>query len=154
MQSPAKRNTFWRFTTGRSGAVTIEFVVTIPLFLAALAFSFEFGQLFLAHQSTVNNVRSAARYLARTDLTTGDFNRANSIIRTGRIDGTGTPPDYIAGECLTPFACAEADPDDSEIHVRVRVEYPLRLFSFIDPDPDRPTTIPFVIREDVRWVGM
>src|SRR6185312_16209912 len=58
-----------RFTKTDSGTATIEFVVAIPMFLAALAFAFEFGQIFLAHQGTVDNVRAAARYLSRVDLT-------------------------------------------------------------------------------------
>jgi hypothetical protein len=146
-----QRKSLKSFLNCRQAAVTIEFVVTIPLFLAALAFSFEFGQIFLAHQSTVNNVRSAARYLARTDLTTGDYRRANNIIRTGQVDG-GVTPEYMAGECEQPFACA-TPPDNGEIRVSVRVDYRLTLFSFF-VDGDGPGTIPFVVREDVRWVGM
>ena len=45
------------------GSITVEFVVTFPLILAALAFSFEFGRLFIAHHTAVNNVRAAVRYL-------------------------------------------------------------------------------------------
>jgi Flp pilus assembly protein TadG len=155
----SKRRDFKRFSKDSTGAITIEFVVTLPLFLAALAFAFEFGQIFLAHQSTVNNVRSAARYLARTSLTADDFDRANSIIRTGQVAG-GSAPDYLAGECATSFSCATFDSDTNQLRVQVRVNYPLALFGFISDDT-RPCVddngrpcIPFVVEEHVGWVGM
>lgn len=138
-----------RFLAGRTGAATIEFVLTIPLFLVALAFSFEFGQLFLAHQSTVNNARSAVRYLARTNLSFNDFQRANNIIRTGQATG-GSSPDYLDDVCPAVLSCASID--DGNISVQIVVNYPLRLFRFIDGG--QRTSIPFVVQENARWAGM
>jgi Flp pilus assembly protein TadG len=146
-----KWKSFRDFLSRRHGAVTIEFVVTIPLFLAALAFAFEFGQIFLAHQSTVNNVRSAARYLARTGLDGSDFDRANNIIRTSQIAG-GNAPDYLSDECQATFSCATFNSGTGRIQVQVRVDYPLQLFGFVNGS--ELASIPFVVEEDVRWVGM
>jgi Flp pilus assembly protein TadG len=144
------------FLASRRGAVTIEFVLTIPLFLIALAFAFEFGQLFLAHQSTVNNVRSAARYLARTSLNASDFDRADNIIRTGQPTG-GSAPEYLADACDT--TCATFNNGNKQLSVTVRVNYPLTLFGFISSgsqacDGDTQPCIPFVVQENVQWVGM
>ena len=88
------------FARDRDGAVTIEFVVTLPLFLVALAFAFEFGQIFLAHQSTVNNVRAASRYLSRTAVTPANLACAQDIVRTGRMV-------LSAGACAAPAARGE-----------------------------------------------
>src|ERR1044071_8804165 len=88
------RRDFWNYSRDEKGAVTIEFVVILPMFLVVLAIAFEFGQIFLAHQQTVDNVREAARYLSRSDLSDADVTRATNIVRTGKLTG-GTTPDWL-----------------------------------------------------------
>jgi hypothetical protein len=136
-----------RFSKSQTGAVTIEFVATMPLFLVALAFAFEFGQFFLAHQSTVNNVRAAARFLSRIDNPDSNLARADNIVLRGQVSG-GVTPTYLEGSC----PCADPIGGNGIIHVQVRGSYPLTIFSFIDGG-ERPS-IPFVVTEDVRWAGM
>ena len=139
------------------GTATIEFVTTLPLFLAALAFSFEFGQIFLAHQSTVNNVREASRYLSRSGLTATNITYATNMVRTGRMTG-GTAPDYLtaanATVTITPSYSTFSTPTFSKsgqtTRVMVRVNYPLSIFGFTG---DTHVTIPFVVVEDLRYVG-
>jgi Flp pilus assembly protein TadG len=146
------KRTRWplRFVRNEHGAVTIEFVVMLPVFLAALAFSYEFGQLFLAQQSTINNVRAAGRYLARVELNGTNENNAERIIRRGVLSG-GTTPDYMVGVCQAPNPdCITFDGDT--IDIVVRVNYPLSIFGFIDSNA--PATLPFTIHEHYRWVGM
>lgn len=148
-----------KFAQDRTASATIEFVVTMPMFLAALAFAFEFGQIFLAHQSTVNNVRSAARYLSRSDLSASDISIAENIIRAGKTSG-GIQPEY-----LTPtYAIVTIDDDyatfgpptftrsGKTIRIVTRVNYPLTIFGFIE-DGGRPN-IPFVVVEDLRFIGV
>jgi hypothetical protein len=135
------------------GAVTIEFVCTLPLFLAALAFAFEFGQFFLAHQSTVNNVRAATRYLSRTDANVQDRVVARRIVRTGQISG-GTSPDYltVADVDFELEDVINPDPDRPSISIwrlTTRVDYRPMLFGFVGGEN---VTIPFVVREDFRVV--
>ena len=137
------------------GSVTIEFVVMLPLLLAAMGLAFEFGQLFLAHNNTVNNVRDAARYLSRSQLTDTQMTTADSIVRTGLPSG-GTAPAYLD------TATVEIDPDYDSfgdtnfrvatdiVRVRVAVDYPLTIFDFA---VEGHTTIPFVVRDDVRHYG-
>jgi len=149
----SRKNNLSHFGRSQRGAVTIEFVLTIPLFLVALAFAFEFGQFFLAHQSTVNNVRAAARYLARADVTTPQKRtlaraNANDIIRTGQIGGAN-PPGYLASAC-TSDPCITLT--GSTVRVDVLVVYPLQFFTLVDGG-DR-TGIPIRVREDLRRAGM
>jgi Flp pilus assembly protein TadG len=137
------------------GAATIEFVCTLPLFLAALAFAFEFGQIFLAHQSTVNNVRAASRYLSRSDLSTADIDKAKNMVLTGQLVG-GTAPDYIelddinVQDSYTTFSPPNFSRSGSTARIYVHVAFPLTIFSFLG---DSRPTIPFVVVEDFRFVG-
>jgi Flp pilus assembly protein TadG len=141
---------------GERGAVTIEFVVTLPLFLAALAFVFEFGRIFVAHQATVNNVRSAARYLSRSDMAAGDLTIATNIVRTGQTTG-GVTPDYLAPANATititdpyeTFSNADFRVNGRTFRVVVRVGFPLTIFGFVNDDGF--ATIPFVVVEDQRY---
>ena len=145
-----KRRNARKFAAAHDGAVTIEFVCTMPLFLAALAFAFEFGQFFLAHQSTVNNVRAASRYLSRLnvqDCSNGSVARA--IIRTGRISGGSAPAymDDVQISCWREQEYPQAN-SDGEIRVRtliVRAEYEPILLGFLGGQNAR---IPFVVREE------
>jgi len=145
-----------RFLRDERGAVTIEFVVTLPMFLAALAFSYEFGQLFLAQQSTVNNVRSAARFLSRVDLNNNNRDLAEDIIRMGklpsRIAANNIVPDYLEDTCGGGGPHCITWDDNGTIEFTVKAKYRLSIFRFADQDA--PTDIPFVIRERIRWVGM
>jgi hypothetical protein len=140
-----------KFASSERGAVTIEFVCTMPLFLAALAFAFEFGQFFLAHQSTVHNVRAASRYLSRTTVAVADRSIARTIVRTGRISN-GTAPGYLAAADIDIGLEDVIDPGPNTPQVRIwkistRVDYQPMLFGFIGGDN---VTIPFVVREDFR----
>ncbi len=142
-----------RFAAGENGAVTVEFVCTLPLFLAALAFAFEFGQFFLAHQSTVNNVRAATRYLSRTDGNVQDRVIARTIIRTGATSG-GTAPDYLARADIDFDLEDVIDPGPDRPDVRIwkvtaRVHYRPMLMGFIGGNN---VSVPFVVREDIRLV--
>lgn len=149
------------FAKDRNGAVTIEFVVTLPLFLAALAFAFEFGQIFLAHQSTVNNVRAASRYLSRADLSTQtataiSLSRARNIIRTGQVFG-GSAPGYLDDICLPVSECIDTSyttfgpPTFTKagrtVRLKVRVDYPLSIFGLAG---ETRASVPFVVVEDAR----
>ena len=146
-----KRQSEKNFARSDRGAVTIEFVCTMPLFLAALAFAFEFGQFFLAHQSTVHNVRAASRYLSRTDMTFSDRARARTIVRTGQISN-GTAPDYLASADIDIELEDVINPGPDTPPIRIwkisaRVDYQPLLFGFIGGDN---ITLPFVVREDFR----
>ncbi|HXI87088.1 MAG TPA: TadE/TadG family type IV pilus assembly protein [Parvularculaceae bacterium] len=140
------------------GAVTIEFVVTLPLFVTALAFAFEFGELFLAHQSTVNNVRAATRYLQRSDLSADDIAKAENMIRTGRLTG-GSAPEYLtsANADITintnygTFGPPNFTRAGKTMQIVVSASFPLKIFGFVDNGTR--AAIPFAVVEDLRYVG-
>ncbi|HEX5008587.1 MAG TPA: TadE/TadG family type IV pilus assembly protein [Hyphomonadaceae bacterium] len=144
-----------KFLRNERGAATIEFVCTLPLFLAALAFAFEFGQIFLAHQSTVNNVRAASRYLSRSDLSQSDIDKAKNMVLTGRLVG-GTSPDYLdlndvdVQQTYTTFSTPTFSRSGSTARIYVQVAFPLTIFGFLGGNQP---TIPFVVVEDFRFVG-
>lgn len=146
------------------GSLTIEFVVILPILVTALAFAFEFGQIFIAHQSTEHNVRSAVRYLMRSDL--GEPTRvaaekaiAENIVRTGQPVG-GVTPEYLqAGqatvvidEAYSSFSSTTFSRSGTTFQISVQVNYPLTLFGVFGLEG--LTTIPFVIVEDARYVGI
>ena len=147
-----KRRSPLRFTAAECGAVTIEFVCSLPLFLAALALAFDFGQFFLAHQSTVNNVRAATRYLSRTDANVQDRIAARTIVRTGQTSG-GSAPDYLATADVDFDLESVINPDGDDRpsislwRLSARVNYRPMLFGFIGGEN---VVIPFVVREDFR----
>lgn len=143
------------FFRSANGAITIEFVVTFPLILAALAFSYEFGRLFIAHHTTVNNVRSAIRYLIRTDLSQQRQDEAEQIVLTGRPSG-GTAPDFMTGASvtITPSQSTFTDTNfrvgGQTVRIEVTAQFQLFLFGFLGSNL---TTIPITIVEDSRHYG-
>jgi len=82
------RRNFWQFWRQRDGAITAEFVCTLPLILAAMAFAFEFGRALWAHQILTENVRAATRFLSRSEITDSSRTLAENIVTTGRADTT------------------------------------------------------------------
>ena len=149
----------WRrgaeFRKAQKGAVAIEFVVTLPLFLAALALSFEFGRLFVAHHDTVNNVREAARYLSRSQLSATDLTTAETIVRTGVASG-GTAPDWLSSATVSinpsysTFSTSNYRVSGQVVRIQTTVDFPMTILDFaVDGD----TTIPFVVIDDIRHFG-
>lgn len=150
------------FAADRKGAGTLEFVMTLPLFLLALGFAFEFGRFLLAHQSVVNNVRSAARYLARSDMSGTAQSNAVRIVRTGRITTPGVTPDYLSGAnavvTVTPTYSTFSAPTFREAgrttRIRVDVTYPLSSLGLISFGTEAGLlNIPFTVVEDLRYTG-
>jgi hypothetical protein len=145
------RKTFLRAS---DGAITIEFVVMFPLIVAALAFSFEFGRIILAHHTVVNNVRSAMRFLSRVDDPVARFNEVEEIVCTGRPSG-GTRPNWM-GTCTVPPATQTAfsDADFREsgqvLHLEAQVSIPLYIFHLFG---NNQTSISINIAEDLRHAG-
>jgi hypothetical protein len=132
------------FARADRGAGTIEFVLALPLFLAALAFAFEFGQIFIAHQNTVNNVRAAARYLSRTDCRDIHEQRAQNIVQTGRLLDDSPAPYPITFDTLD--FCR-----NGRVSINVLVQFPLTLFPLASDDVG--PSLPFRVREDLPIGG-
>lgn len=85
-----------RFAEDRSGAVTVEFVIAVPLLLAVLAFAVQYGYAMQVRNALDVAVRDAARYLSRapvdaaTATVDGAFvTKAQNLVRA-RISATAT----------------------------------------------------------------
>jgi Flp pilus assembly protein TadG len=135
------------FLNSRQGTGTVEFVLSIPLFLVALAFAYELGQFLLAHQNVVNNVHAAARYLSRTACLDEHEERAKNIIRTGRIDGDSEVPWMTIGPA------GGLCQDDGAGALRVHIDV-LADFQFSIGFPGSGPSIPFRVKEDLPVAGL
>jgi Flp pilus assembly protein TadG len=60
-----------RFLSDRAGSVTVEFVIALPILLAILAFSVQYGNALKVRNNLDVASRDAARYLARAPLNAG-----------------------------------------------------------------------------------
>ena len=165
---PARRRSLRDFVRAERGSLTVEYVIILPMFLVALAFAFEFGQIFIAHQSVENNVRSAVRYLARSDLDPGDLQTARNIAMTGRPTG-GTAAPYLT--CAVPppggddptaaDSCIGIDPtaffsnvygrSGKTVRINMRMDYSITFFGFLGPDV---FDIEMYVSEDARHSGV
>lgn len=148
-----------RQRSGEEGSTTLEFVLSLPLFVGLLAFVFEFGQIFLAYHDTVNNVRAASRYLSRTLDPTGPQAVANAddLVRAGVIGGTG--PEWresavvqINGDARLIAAGSTFERERMSARIVVTVDYPVFLLGLVNifTPGGNPGTITFAIAEDIR----
>ncbi len=144
-----------RFLRRDDGSITVEFVITYPLILAALAFAFEFGRMFIAHHMLVNNVRSAERYLARSDLSTGRISEAEEIIRTGAPSGGDMPKwatsiDVVITPAQATFTDVNFREGSQVIRIDATMNFQPLIASFFG---GANGTIPIAVIEDIRHVG-
>ncbi len=56
---------FHRFATETGGAIAVEFIVMLPLILAALVFVYELGRIVWMYEMVSQDMRTAMRYLSR-----------------------------------------------------------------------------------------
>lgn len=79
------RNALGRFATGVRGSVSVDFVVAIPILLAVLAFTSEYGRLLQLRTTLDNAVGDATRYLARAPTVDPDDN-SNTVFSAAVIE--------------------------------------------------------------------
>ena len=96
------------FLKKTKGSMTVEFVLLVPMLLAALGFAYEFGRGFWAYDVMSRDVRAAVRYLSRTypyDNTNKGY--AMNVAKTGVPTGGtnhfpwGTPWSSALNNCAT-----------------------------------------------------
>lgn len=110
-----------RFRRDARGAVTVEFVVSLPVLVAVLAFATQYGRAMQVRNSLDVAVRDAARYLSRApmDAATGTidptfFTNAQTLVNT-RI---GPQTEAVRFTVLT------ADATGAEVTVEADVDFP------------------------------
>ncbi|HEX6011247.1 MAG TPA: TadE family protein [Geminicoccaceae bacterium] len=156
-----------RLTRDDRGGVTVEFVATLPMILAALAIMFEFGRGLWYHHVVTKGVRDAARYAARypalgsdcTDLDEdADFlEGVRCVALSGAPDGTSSPVFWTDLDTVTVQMAATAldlrVPGACTITVRAEVPYNLTLLTafsgFWEVDPG----ITITAQDQARYVG-
>jgi hypothetical protein len=153
------------FLKNHSGSMTIEFVVLVPLLLAALAFSFEFGKALWAYDVATRDVRAAARYLSRAP--TGSTNQAQCLAMTGLP--VGTPPacgnnpkhfpwtDVASFPAIAPtsFSAANFNQDGTVITIEADVTVPVSFMGFLNAVTGAAldTTYTLRVSDNFRWIG-
>lgn len=125
---------FWR---NCRGAVTVEFVVSLPVLVAVLAFSTQYGRMMQARSALDVAVRDAARLISRAPLAE---------------DGSGVPPIFLThaqnmisnrvgciAEEIT-FVTVTGTAVLTTVEVEAKIEFPfLNAFSFGENDLDDVT---------------
>jgi Flp pilus assembly protein TadG len=156
-----------RFLRDDGGGVTVEFVATLPMMLAALAVVFEFGRGLWYHHVVTKGVRDAARYAARypapgTDCTALDedadfLERVRRVALSGEPDGTTSPAFWTnLGMVTVQMAGSALDlrvPGACTVTVRAEVPHNLALLTafsgFWEVDPG----ITITVQDQARYVG-
>lgn len=120
------------FIRDEDAAVTVEFVIALPLLLAMMVFSVQYGNAIRVRNSLDSATRDAARYLARTPLdSSGALNpyfigRANQIV----ADRLGEKANNI-------FLSSQVSDASANVTIRADVPFPLlRMTGFYDPGED------------------
>lgn len=138
-----------------SGNAIIEFLCILPIFLGALAISFEFGHGLWAHQIVTKGVHSAARFLARVPLTSANLTYAQNLARTGSVTGTAVYFPWSAGATVTinqhalDYSNSNFRTSGSVIEIEAKVPVTLTMLSFFGMD----TAITLDVKDQSRWVG-
>ncbi len=98
-----------------TGSMTVEFIAVMPLLIATLGFTYEFGRGFWAYDVMSRDVRAAVRYLSRTypyDNTNKGYaiNLAKTGVPTGGTNHFpwGAPWSSTPGNCAT-FVCVQTE---------------------------------------------
>jgi len=161
------------FLGDRSGSMTVEFVVLVPLLLAALVFSFEFGRALWAYDVMTRDVRAAVRYLSRTSAAPAVPNcpaatqtEAENMAKRGLPGGTAADDHFpwkdsapTFGCSTTAFSSAQFSQDGSVITMTANVPITLSFLEFLDTvagsDLDRDMDYGYTlsVSDQARWIG-
>lgn len=128
-----------RFWTETRGAVTVEFVIAMPLLMAVLAFSTQYGRAMQARAVLDVAVRDAARLLSRAPV-------ADPVVDSTNAAGQVPEPFIDVAELMiinrlgtlaeeVRFTEITADTQEVTIAVEIDVEFPfLSAISFGEND--------------------
>ena len=156
-----------RFARDPRGSVTVEFVATIPLILAALVFSFEFARALWAYDVMTRDVRGALRYLSRAPSSYTD--QAACLAMTGIP--TGSPPACGGNAKHVPwdnsstfpavvpvtFSGSNFNEAGSVLTMQANVPLSLTFFAFLNwvtgGQTSLSTTFTLSVSDQIRWIG-
>lgn len=133
---------FWREDRA---SVTVEFVVALPILLAMLAFSAQYGNALKIRNNLDVATRDAARYLARAPLDTG-----GGSVDPQFIDQARTMIEARVISAKASINSFSATSDDTTANVDVSIEVPFPILSFIGLFDTAEVT--FAIAASETWV--
>jgi Flp pilus assembly protein TadG len=156
---------FRGFLKDRSGSMTVEFVVLVPVLLVALVFSFDFGRAFWAYDTITRDVRAGARYVSRVQTvpTSGDCPTA-----TQNIIETGSPTDSTnkhfpwkgvtlttVPQCTVSSAISGFNLPVQMVQIQASVPYTLSFVTFFNTftGGSLGASYNFVVTDQARWIG-
>jgi Flp pilus assembly protein TadG len=155
-----------RFLRDDGGGMTVEFVTTLPMILAALVIVFEFGRGLWFHQIVSKSVRDATRFASRySPLAAGcdtleDDGTFVDAVRTVALGSTSlhgfwTDPSTVT--VATALADSEADADGQQFRTRttcvvtVRAQVPVNLATLAFLGLETGVTID--VADRARFIG-
>jgi Flp pilus assembly protein TadG len=133
---PSNIRSLTTFITDERGSYTVEFVILVPLLLAALVFSFEFARALWAYDVMTRDVRAGVRYLSRsTSLPDATCSSAQTLVMNGtdasaHFPWNGTPPTFACS--TTAFSIANFSQDGSVITMTATVPVTLSFLDFLN----------------------
>lgn len=156
-----------RFARADGASVTVEFVATLPMLLAALAITFEFGRGLWYHHIVTKGVRDATRYAARYPGLGADCGTLGAdaafvgavrhVALSGTPNGTASPafwtdPSTVSVE-TTPSALDLRTPTTCMITVRAEVPYNFSLLTVFDGLWQVDPVMEITVQDEARYIG-
>lgn len=116
-------STFQRFVRNNEGSATVEFVLALPILLALMAFSIQYGNALAIRNNLDVAARDAARYLARAPLndSTGASIDSTFINKSQAMVAERV---LFTKSTITTFS-ANSDVDGATVEVTIDVPFPL-----------------------------
>jgi len=115
------RRRLTEFGAGTAGAVTVEFVIAVPLLLGVLAFAVQYGYAMQVRNALDVAVRDAARYMSRAPVDPS----TNSIDAAFLTKASQLVHDRIASSASVTVNDMEITGSIAAIKATARVELPL-----------------------------
>lgn len=145
------------FAKNQRGAITVEFVAILPMLLAALAISYEFGRCLWAQQIVTKDVRDAARYLSRQQapLTAGVKSQAQNLAQTGQTSGGTMHYPWTAANQVTvtdpylTFSSSAFRVSGTVVQVEGNIPFTISFLSFLHIN----TSVTLKAASQVRVIG-
>jgi len=113
-------------------AVTVEFVIALPLLLAMMVFAVQYGNAIRVRNTLDSATRDAARYLARTPVEANGSIHPYFIGRANQMVAT-----QLGSKANNIFLSSQVNSTSASVSIRADVPFPLlRMTGFYDPGED------------------
>jgi hypothetical protein len=107
------------------GSVAVESALVLLVWVAAMVFLIDCGQLLFLHQSLVERVRGAVRYGAVVEYNVATI---QNLVLYGTATDSGRAPSFSLDRSMVSVSRLGAGTHEDRIHVSV-ARYPIKFFS-------------------------